>query len=377
MSEHNEDIKLKLAWQTAFELRTCPDNTTLHVADPDENLKKHLAICHVCRDKREMNQDERDAWRTLRETFAGAVMKPGRGTEKQVGQVWTVKKEFGGWREDGRYSRPPGVLLLEKIEGTSGWRVAQLYFDKQMMGDGDIALDEQYGFAETWNCYSLKDDRFDLFLGVIPTNDLNQVLAVSFAVHESAPEGSILSFFRSMEIEVGAFVAVPAVAELVVEWEGVAEEVIEVIKDRIKVIVSGFAIVLDIAADMLVPLRNTFEPITRGTIKSVGAKLTDEQKRLLEKYCQVIPIDVKLADETLTVILEWLWKEPVDPPVVRVVFNDFDLSNGGVISSDVGKIVAQHSLLFNFTTSEISKFKLKYIDKVLTLEIYGRHHELY
>ncbi|MDD2366684.1 MAG: hypothetical protein PHN84_11025 [Desulfuromonadaceae bacterium] len=219
MSNHNDDIKLKLAWQTAFELRTCPDNKTLHAADLDENLSRHLAICHVCRDKREMQQDERDAWKTLKEKFATLTMKPGIGTDKKAGQVWTINREFGGWRVDGRYIKPPSVMLLEKVDGTSGWRVAQLYSDTRLMGSGDVTLDERYGFAETWNCYSLKEDRFDKCLGGVKPDELKQAITASVTAHEPAPEGSILSFFRSMEIEVGAFVAVPAVAELVEEWE--------------------------------------------------------------------------------------------------------------------------------------------------------------
>jgi hypothetical protein len=219
MNGHTDDIKLKLAWQTAFELRTCPDNKTLHSADPDDNLKKHLSFCHVCREKREMLQDERDAWKTLREKFATITMKPGIGTEKQAGQVWTIKSEFGGWREDGRYIKTPTVLLLEMIEGTSGWRVAQLYGDTRLMGAGDVALDECYGFAEAFNCYSLKDDRFGKCLGGVKLEELKKVLVASINAHDSAPEGSILSFFRSMEIEVGGYVAVPAVAELVDDWE--------------------------------------------------------------------------------------------------------------------------------------------------------------
>ena len=370
MSVYNDDLKLKLAWQSAFVLRTCPDSTTLHVADPDENLKKHLAICHVCRDKREMTQEEQDAWRTLREKFAGAVIKPGRGAEKQVGQVWTVKKKFGGWREDGRYSRPPGVLLLEKIEGTSGWRVAQLYFDKRMMGDGDIALDEQYGFAETWNCYPLKDDRFDLFFGVAPTNDLNRVIAASFATHESAPEGSILSYFRSMEIEVGAFVALPAVAELVEEWEGVEEKVFEVITDRIKVIVKGTVETwVEIASGMLDLLGNTFKPA--GMLVRGATELTDEEKKLVEENCPVVPIKVKLAGDTLTVVLKWMRQVPVGLPKVRGILNGEELSGEGVISPDMEKVTIKHPLFSNYKTAEVVRLRLSHIGSVLTFDISG------
>ncbi len=225
MSRHTDDIKLKLAWQTAFELRTCPDGEMLHATEPDENLMKHLAMCHVCREKREMPQVERNAWKALRVKFSTISMKPGSGTEKQAGQVWIIKKEFGGWGEDDRFVRPPSVLLLEKIDGTTGWRVAQLFNDKRMMGADDVALGDQFGFAEAWNCYALKDDRFEKCLGGVQSGELGQVIAASTSVHDPTPEGSVLSFFRSMEIEVGAFVAVPAVGELVEEWDAEAHPV--------------------------------------------------------------------------------------------------------------------------------------------------------
>lgn len=219
MSKHTDNIKLKLAWQTAYELRTCPDSETLFASQPDENLQRHLDICHLCREKREMQQDEQSAWSALRGKFASLAMTPGSGSDKQAGQVWTINSKFGGWREDGRFMKPPAVLLLEKIESTSGWKVSQLYSDKRLMSGGDVALNESFGFAQSWNCYSLKDDRFDKFLGAVKPEELKQVLAASVAAHEPAAEGSILSFFRSMEIEVGAFVAVTAVEELVDEWE--------------------------------------------------------------------------------------------------------------------------------------------------------------
>lgn len=216
---NNDNLKIKLAWQTAFEIRTCPDGETLHAPEADDNLNRHLAICHVCRDKRAMSKEERNAWKTMREKFAAIALKPGTGTDKQPGQVWTIKKVFCGWREDGRFIKAPTVLLLEQIEGTKGWRVAQTYHDRQLMGNGDVTLGEQYGFAEAWNCYSLKEDRFEKYLGTVKPEQLQQVISAAEAVFEPVTAGSMLSFFRNMEIETGAFVAVPAVMELTEEWE--------------------------------------------------------------------------------------------------------------------------------------------------------------
>lgn len=239
MSGPEKDIKLKLAWQTAFELRTCPDSETLHTPCPDEYLKKHLTICHVCRDKREMSPHERNAWKVMREKFAALDRKPVVVTKKKAGQIWTINRKFGGPLEDGRFVKPPAVLLLKTIESTSGWQVSQLYGDMHLMGDGDVALKEGFGFAQAWNCYSLKEDRFDLFLGEVKPEELKQVLVQSGTPHEPALRGSILSFFRTLEIEIGAYVALPSVAKLLEEWESSVQPV--TVNSRLENMLGSFA----------------------------------------------------------------------------------------------------------------------------------------
>lgn len=337
MSIDNDNQKMKLAWQTAFELRTCPDNEILHASELDDNLNKHLAICHVCREKREMTRNEQNAWKSLREKFTSLAMKPGIGTDKQVGQVWTIKKDLGGWREDGRFIRPPSVLLLDKVDGTSGWRVAQLFGDRHMMGSGDVQLDDQYGFAEAWNCYSLKDDRFEKCLGRVKPEELKQVVTASMSSFEPTPEGSILSFFRSMEIDVGAFVAVPAVVEMVEEWEAAQEKAFELIPGLKLALDGAKGFVLDITADTLDLLRGTFRPVLvlRGSAtKPVLPKLSDEQKKLIQEHCPVVPVDMKIVGDTLTVTLKWLVEKPVDLPSFGLILDgtqldSFELSHVG------------------------------------------------
>lgn len=212
MSKFNYEMSLKLAWQTALELRTCPDEITLHSYVIDANLQKHLSICHVCREKRAMDLEERKAWGILQKQFVTATLKPAADTAKQSGQVWILAKSCSGWRDDGRFINQPSVLLLEKMT-PSTWNVAQLYHDKRLLDAGDVLLNELYGFAETWNCYTLKDDRLEKCLGGVNSDELNRVIAASVSSHERPPEGSILSFFRNMEAEVGAFVTADQVGE--------------------------------------------------------------------------------------------------------------------------------------------------------------------
>ncbi len=336
MSKHNNDLTLKLAWQTAFELRTCPDNETLLVSNPGEELKAHLAICHICREKLAMNQEERDAWKILRNRFVSTTMKPGIGTEKQAGQVWTIKKKFGGWSKDNRFIKPPSVLLLERVDETSSWKVVQLYGDKKMSGEGDVALDDRFGFAETWNCYSLKDDRFEMCLGVVSHAELEKVASASVSSHHSQSEESIISFFRSMEIEVGNHVT----ALLSEEPESAVQNVYELMPGLIVSAQKAKNIVIEIAANVLEQLCNSYRPklVLRGAIaglqpignsisESVIGTLTKEQRQLLEERCSVIPLEVVENAKGLQITLKWFDNVPEHLPTARIRLRGCELSN--------------------------------------------------
>lgn len=212
MSRYNNELKLKLALQVAYEQRTCPPAEVLFAEHIDEHLQQHLSSCESCRENREMDQEEKAAWQKVFDKMGQATARVEVGS-RQAGQVWTLKKALGGWQEDGRYLSPPTVLLL-KQNGAS-WKVAQLYADKRLMGEGDVWLGDSFGFAQGWNCYALKDDQLDAYIGQATPQQLRQVTVVASDSHEPAAEGAILSFFRDLEIETGASVAVPAVKAVV------------------------------------------------------------------------------------------------------------------------------------------------------------------
>lgn len=368
MNENNHAMRLKLAWQTAFVLRTCPDKNTLLASDPDDNLKRHLSICHVCREKRTIPQHEWDASKSLFDKFASAAMKPGIGTDKQEGQVWTIKSEFGGWRKDARFIRPPSVILLEKVAGTSTWRVAQLHNYDHLMGNGDVTLDERYGYAEAWNCYSLKNDSFDKCLGVVKPEEFQQVLAASVTTHDPAPDGSVLSFFRKMEIDIGTFVTAPTEGEML---ENSTEEVLELLPG-LKLAISGAKdFVLDIAAGTLDLLRGTFRPamvLRGGSTKQTDAKLSDEQKKLIEVHCPVIPINMTVVDDTLTVTMKWLCEMPVRMPQFVVIINGVEFADEKSIRIENEKITILHPL-FSAENALITSMKFSCFEDMLSLEI--------
>lgn len=213
-----DNTQLKRAWQTAFELRLCPDGDTLFTEVPDEKLGRHLHLCHVCRDKRDMPLEQRTAWLELMQRFAVSGQQPAKPDKPMRGQVWSIKQSLAGWGEDGYFYKPPTVLLLEKIEGSSGFKAVQLYGDRVLMGEGDTWLDHRFGFAQGWNCYTIHEDALDGCWGAVSEKSLDQVLNAVVMSHAPVEEDSIFYFFRRMELNVGARVALPSVAVLVEEW---------------------------------------------------------------------------------------------------------------------------------------------------------------
>ncbi|GFO67482.1 hypothetical protein GMLC_10610 [Geomonas limicola] len=216
-----DDLKLKLAWQAAFELRTCPDLALLRVAQADRHLERHLAVCPSCRETRALPEAELAAWGVVREQFLSLAGK-GAVPEKTAGQVWLLDSSLAGWTEDHSFLRPPAVLLLERTPVGSGWRVAQIYSDRALMWHGDVALSERFGFAQAWNCYTIKESLLSNCLGVATEGELRAVEAAAAVDHEPAQRDSPIAFFRQLEVQVGAQISLPAVLDLAAEYERLA-----------------------------------------------------------------------------------------------------------------------------------------------------------
>ncbi|MFZ4856809.1 MAG: hypothetical protein ACOYL3_10470 [Desulfuromonadaceae bacterium] len=362
MSTFNDEMSLKLAWQTAYQLRTCPDEETLYSENIDDNLQKHLSICHACREKRAMDPEERKAWETLQAKFAGATIQPATDIAKQTGQVWMLGKSCGGWRDDGRFINQPSVLLLENIPPAS-WKVAQLYHDKRLMGAGDVLINGRFGFAEGWNCYVLRDDRLDCCLGAVSAEVIERVLAASMVACEPAEEGSFLSLFRMTETEVRSFVAVRSVMELAHERKTITEAAIELIPG-LKLSVSGARdFVLDIAAGTLDLLRGTFRPalVLRGVAtQPESQKLTDEHKMLLQEQCPVVPVSLDISGSVLTIQLKWLQQKPLEPSAICLVINGLELPNVEIIDvgKDAVKITCSHDVIAAVGVQELRSMRL-------------------
>ncbi len=207
MNRYTDELKQKLAWQVAYELRTCPPDEILLAHTADENLRKHLTICHLCRQRRELQTVELQAWETLKNRFADSTVQPATGTARQPGQVWTISSKAGGWDENGRYLQPPSVLLLIRKDSSTNWLVSQLYPDKRLMGQGDIELGETFGFAQGWNCYQVADNMLDKCIGCTTEEQIGKVIGLSVESSTGVlADDTILANFREMEREVALFV---------------------------------------------------------------------------------------------------------------------------------------------------------------------------
>lgn len=215
-----DDLKIKLAWQAAFELRTCPDAATLHASSTDEHLSNHLAICPMCRDRQAMPKEEHDAWKALRQKFLALSLR-GALPEKTAGQIWQIDPALAGWNHNHYYVKPPAILLLGRDQVTASWRVVQLYADKVLMGNGDVALADRFGFAQAWNSYTVKESMLAQCLGAVTERELGEVKAQAALSHEPAERDSTVSLFRQLEVQIGSHLSVPAVFELVAEYEAI------------------------------------------------------------------------------------------------------------------------------------------------------------
>lgn len=367
MEPNRSTFDIQQAWQTAFLLRTCPSDTVFRSTVPDENLTRHLASCALCREKRAMPAEETGAWQKLFNAFAPQVHKA--VNKPQAGQVWVLRKELARWGNDGYFYSPPNVLLLDVPGDTQNLHIAQLYTDKRLMGDGDVWLSDQFGFAQSWNCYSIPRNALECWLGTVSESLVSEV-ATRAAMNMQPPAAdSIISFFREMETAVG----LSAVQAMESEPAEVVDKSIIDLLPGLKLAIGGTKeFMLDITMETLELLRATFRPalvLRGGPAKHSAATLPDEQKKLIQENCQVIPIELKITGETLTISIKWLHGKPLKAPLLNVLFNGVNIEDIGFVRESSEKIVIKSPLLSGVTLSQISSLKLSYLESVMKLHI--------
>ena len=368
MESINSALKIKLAWQEAYRLRSCPGDDMLFAEHQTIETKRHLKICPACSDIRDAAPQVRTAWRELGDRLSDGT-SPHKATEVPPveGQVWALSDDLSHWGSDGNFYRPPQVLLLG-IEGNA-LKVAQTYHDTALAADGDVLLSgNRFGFAQAWNIYTIHREMLDHCIGVVKREELKDVLSEAGKPRAEIDENSVLYWFRTSEVMVGAEIAMPAVAQLMEEME-TAQEVVKELLPGLRQLAND---VFEFTVDFIKDLGSVYRPalVTRGgQSKSVAPKLTDEQKMLVHGHCAIIPVDLKLEADTLTMKLKWLRDKPDKLPVVKVVLNGVDVSDAGFTGATADKIVITHPLLSGVTTSQITSLKLGFIEDVLKLHI--------
>lgn len=214
MDRNISPTDLQQAWQTAFQLRTCPTDAVLRAIIPDKNLERHLSSCSICREKRDMPAEQVGAWQNLFDKFAPQIHQA--INDPQPGQIWIIRKELSRWGDDGYYYSPPNVMLLENLD-RHRFLVVQLYSDKRLMGEGDIWLGDRFGFAQSWNTYAISRDSLECWLGIATDKQVAEVIQAGAVKPSPIEEHTALSFFRTLEKTAGSYAALLPVIEEVTE----------------------------------------------------------------------------------------------------------------------------------------------------------------
>lgn len=225
--EDDLDAELRLeAWRLLYAQRACPSDSMLF-APHDVAVSAHIRGCPLCQER--LAATDREAWKSLLDLMKkdSAKVAPLR---KAPGQIWSLKQDLAAWDEDGRYLRPPFVLLLERLPEDMAWRVAQICPETALLGPDDVLLPGEDGFVEPWCDYALTDAFLANYQGQISkellTTVQKSIAAQSFA---ELPEDSLLTSVRRLEIACGSFFARKSLGILLprIEW---AQRVLDQLK---------------------------------------------------------------------------------------------------------------------------------------------------
>ena len=198
MNKSTEKERLEQSWLLAHQFRCCPPDHVL-TGEMSDELKCHLETCPFCRVDRAISLPQ--------VTLDPAVVDKREQPRPQPGELWSLQPSCGGWGPKNRYYNPPVVLVIGMTSSDYA-QVVQISGAVELAGSDDLLLDNGLsGFAEPWNRYTLQTRELHSCLGRIPrqrVEDLHQHIA---AEHSAPMPGSLLWFFRQMEVETGWFFA--------------------------------------------------------------------------------------------------------------------------------------------------------------------------
>ncbi|WP_318557249.1 hypothetical protein [Geobacter anodireducens] len=216
------------ALRAVYEQRACPPDDVLFAVERSEELMAHLGYCRYCNERLEMTAADQGAWEELSRQLKQQLSEKRPEFAPAPGQVWSLdRKRLGGWGPYDRYYNTPLVLVLKLQDDGQTLRVAQVCAEEGLKGDdgADVWLDDSIGFAESWNVFSVHRDDLMTCLAEVGQSVARDVLMQARNLpheSESAP-APVIREFREFEIQVGAFMAMQAMPQVMAEVELVEE----------------------------------------------------------------------------------------------------------------------------------------------------------
>ena len=158
-----DEIAFAFGWSLAKRERRCPPDSVLFDKNPALELNEHLSFCPACRRRLRENEDD-SVFEMLAELVSAEDLP--RHPALELGQLWQVATEKGGWATDGYHYNPPRVMVIE-IFPYQVVRVAQVSHYAVFAGEDDVLAGQPYdGFAEPWNVYSLPIAWLEKYVGM-------------------------------------------------------------------------------------------------------------------------------------------------------------------------------------------------------------------
>ncbi len=205
MNSFKDETRMAEAWSLAWRMRCCPPDAAL-TGELIVEFQRHLEICPFCRLERAAPLPE------IRIDFS-ADLAAGKRLPR-AGELWSVTNNLEGWGPKYRYYTSPVVLVTAIVE-RHAVNVVQTFGDCSLAGPDDVFLDNDIiGFAEPWNRYTLNIKDLDTFLGAVSAGFLTRLQETSANESTAPAPGSLLWFFRQMEVETGWFFAGQSIAGL-------------------------------------------------------------------------------------------------------------------------------------------------------------------
>jgi len=199
----NDLLACSPAWQQAWRLRSCPPDHLM--GNPqDDHLRGHLELCPWCRDAMELPVIPNPVPVALDSSKIPPV----------PGQLYTLSPKLAGWGPKSRYYNAPVVIVISCTDEHSVF-VCQTYGDPEFAGPDDVPLRGAFsGFAQPWNCYTMLQSNLETSLGDVDPQVVEMVRQRIDQKIFSPQPGSLLWFFRQMEVETGYFFSSMAVSHL-------------------------------------------------------------------------------------------------------------------------------------------------------------------